>query len=227
MWLLLAAAVVAVGAGVFFVSRSSLLHARGVDVSGASRLSRAQVIDTAGVSTATNVVWLDEGAAERRLEAVPWIADAEVRAAFPLTIEIVVVERAPVAVATDGIREVLVAGDGTTLGPADRSRGLPRIRLAPAAALGGLPQSPRGAAVAIGAMPPGLRTEVTSVTVLVDGSLELRLRGGIDVHYGRPVESERKAAVLGRILGWARREGEWLAAVSLVAPEHPAVRLVV
>ena len=223
---LAAAAVLAVTVGAFFASRSSWMHARGIEVDGASRLPRAQVVDAAGVSLATNVLWLDEGAVERRLEAVPWIADAEVRVALPWTIEIAVVERAPVAIPSDGLREVLVAPDGTTLGPADGTRGLPRIQLSPPAASGGAVQSARGAAVALGAMDPELRAEVASVTVLVDGSLEMRLRGGVSVRYGESVDVRRKAALLERILRWASRDGEWLAAVSVVAPGHPAVRLV-
>jgi cell division protein FtsQ len=225
-WVLGVAAVAVILVGGFFASRSSWLHARAIEVSGASHLSRAQVVGAAGVSLATNVLWFDEDSVEQRLEATPWIANAEVRVALPWTIEIAVAERTPVAIATDGKREVLVAGDGTTLGPGDDTRGLPRIHLLPAAALGGAAQSARGAALALGAMGPQLRAEVASVTVLVDGSLELRLRGGVSVRYGAAEDVGRKAAVLGRILGWARREGEWLAAVNLVASGHPAVRLV-
>jgi cell division septal protein FtsQ len=225
--LLVAAGAVGLVVGGVFVSRSSMLHARAIDVRGASHRSHEQVVEAAGVSLATNVLWLDEGVVERRLAADPWIAGADVRVALPWTIEIEVRERAPVAVASDGLREVLVAGDGTSLGtPAVPGRGLPRIQLSPPAALGVSVQSPRPAALAIGAMAPRLRAEVATVTVLVDGTLELRLEGGVAVRYGGAVEVRRKAAVLGRILGWARREGETVAAVNVVAPGHPAVRLV-
>jgi cell division septal protein FtsQ len=227
VWLLAVAAAVGLVVGGVLVSRSSMLHARAIDVEGISHRSREQVVDAAGVSLATNVLWMDEGAVERRLETDPWIARADVRVALPWTIEIEIHERAPVAVASDGLRDVLVAGDGTSLGaPAEPVRGLPRIRLSPPVALGGSVQSPRAAALAIGAMGPRLRTEVTAVTVLVDGSLEFRLDGGVSVRYGGAVELRRKASVLGRILGWVRREGETIAEVNVVAPGHPAVRLV-
>jgi cell division protein FtsQ len=226
VWVLAVAGVIGLLVGGVVVSRSSMLHARAIEVLGASQRSDEQVVDGAGVSLATNVLWLDEGVVERRLEADPWIARADVRVALPWTIEIEVRERAPVAVATDGLREVLVAGDGTSLGaPAETVRGLPRIRLSPSAALGGTFPSPRPAAIAIGAMRPRLRAEVATVTVLVDGTLEVRLEGGVSVRYGGAEEAVRKAAVLGRILGWARREGETLTAVNVVAPGHPSVRL--
>jgi cell division protein FtsQ len=225
-WVLAVAGAVGLVVAGVVVSRSSMLHARAIEVEGASHRSTGQVVAAAGVSLDTNVVWLDERAAERRLEADPWIARADVRVALPWTIEIEVRERSPVAVASDGLREVLVAGDGTSLGTSvERMRGLPRIQLSPAAALGGSVQSPRPAALAIGAMGARLRAEVSTVTVLVDGTLEMRLEGGVSVRYGGAVEVRRKAAVLGRILGWARREGETVAAVNVVAPGHPAVRL--
>jgi cell division protein FtsQ len=223
--LLAATAVAVLAAAAFFLSRSSVLHARDVEVTGSAHLSRAEVVAAAGVSKASNVVWLDEGAIERRLEAEPWVAAADVSVSFPWTIRIEIVERAPVAVATDGISEILVAKDGTVLGAADRTRGLPRIELAATAAVEGARESPRGAAAAIGAMGPELRAEVASVTVLVDGGLELRLRGGLTVRYGAAVDHRRKAAALADILAWAEAEGERLAVVNVVAPGLPAVRL--
>jgi cell division protein FtsQ len=223
--LLVTVAAVALGAGAFFLSRSSVFHARGVEVTGTGHLTRADVVATAGVSTATNVVWLDEGMAERRLEAEPWIADADVWVSFPWTIRIAVRERVPVAVASDGISETLVAEDGTALGPADRTRGLPRIELLAAAALEGAPASPRGAAMAVGALPVDLRADLASVTVLVDGSIEIRMRGGPLVRYGSATEPRRKAAMLGRILAWAQAEREEIALVNLVTPDRPSVRL--
>jgi cell division protein FtsQ len=226
VWILAAVAVAALAVGGVVLSRSDVLHARGVEVVGASHLSRAEVVAAAGVSQATNVVWLDEGAVERRLEANPWIADADVRVAFPWTIELRVVERVPVAVASDGLRETLVAADGTALGPADRTHGLPRIELPTTAALDGVRESPRTAAAAIGAMSPEVRGQVTSVVVLVDGTLEIRLRGGVLVRYGAGTEPARKAAAIERVLAWADHEGERVAVVNVVAPERPAVKLV-
>src|SRR5262245_14696538 len=85
----LAAAVAAtIVAGAFFLSRTSLLDARGVDVSGARHVHRAEIVAIAGASKDTNVPWFDQLSAERRLEAEPWIAKAEVSASFTLTIRI-------------------------------------------------------------------------------------------------------------------------------------------
>ncbi|MGZ8626635.1 MAG: cell division protein FtsQ/DivIB [Actinomycetota bacterium] len=223
---LIAAAVLALSVGAFLVSRSSALHARAVEVTGASHLSRSSVLATSGVSTRTNVLWLDEGAIERRLASDPWITGADVRVAFPWTVEIAIVERSPIAVATDGLHQTLVAADGTALGTATRTRGLPRIELGATTAVEGIHESPVGAAAALGAMAPELRARVASVGVLIDGTLELRLRGGVTVRYGTATEVRSKAATIERILAWAEEEGEALRLVTVVSPDRAAVKLV-
>ena len=221
----MAAATVAVATGIFLGSRSSAFHARGIDVVGASHLSRGELVATAGVSRQTNVLWFDQGAVERRLEREPWIASADVGISLPWTIRITVVERTPVAIASGVAGEMLVAGDGTSLGPATRSGGLPRIRLPIGPTFERLDVSPAPAATAIGALAPEVRARLASVTVLADGTLEMRLEGGVSVHYGLASELERKAHALEQILAWAEEEGETLTVVNVVAPDLPAVKL--
>ncbi|HEX6231150.1 MAG TPA: FtsQ-type POTRA domain-containing protein [Actinomycetota bacterium] len=220
------AAVVAVGAAGVAVSRSPVFHARTVQVSGGSHLSRPELVALAGVSKATNVVWLDEGAIERRLTTHPWISAATVRAEFPSTIHIRVVERSPIAVAVDGARRLILAGDGTVLGPAGREhRRLPSIELPP---VGG-PEGPKprfdGAARALAAMDVLVRSLVRRIDVRPDGTLEIRLRDGVRVAFGTPSRADRKAAALTQVLGWAAAEGQPLRSVSVVAPEAPAATI--
>lgn len=223
---LVAVAALGVVAGGLAVSRSSLLHARGVEVAGADRLSRIDVVSAAGISGATNVLWLAEDEAERRLTADPWIARADVSRSLPWTIRIEVIERVPVAVAADGLHRVLVAADGTALGPATPSdRRLPVIELPATRADDGPRPSAAGAARAVGALSPEVREAITRVTILGDSSIEIRLRDGILVRYGATSELARKAAALDDVLAWADEEGERLLRVSLAAPGMPAVRV--
>lgn len=225
-WLLVAAAALAVGVGGAIASRSSMFHARGIEVAGADRLSRSEVATTAGLSRSTNALWLSEDEAERRLTADPWIARADVSISLPWTISVEIVERVPVAVATDGVRGVLVAADGTFLGPASGSdRRLPEIQLPAARPDDGPRPSPRGAAEAIAALSPEVRADVVRVTILGDSTIEIRLRGGVVVRYGSATESERKAATLDDVLAWADAEGERLLSISVAAPGLPAVRI--
>lgn len=222
----IAGAAIAIGAGALFVSRSSLMDARRVEVTGADHVHRAEIVATAGVSNDTNVLWFDEGAVERRLEAEPWIANADVSASFPLTIEIAVTERTPVARMGTGTG-LLIAGDGTALsGTAAEDRALPTIDLGTVTTAEGQAPSPVGAARALGAMPTALRRQVTRVRVLLDGTLELRLKGGTTVRFGTPDETTRKVEAIRRVLAWADQEGSAIRTLSVVAPTAPAATLV-
>ena len=204
------------------LTRTTLFHARSVEVRGSARLSSAQVVALAGVDRRTNVPWLDEGAVERRLEQDPWIAHAEVRVAFPLTIEISVTERTPVGVAFGPQGATLVAADGTTLGPVGdvSTSELPRIIL-PA----GGSADPAGAAAAIGRMSSSLRAKVDSVQVRTDGRLQVLMRAGVWVDIGPATALRSKARAIARALAWARSEGEQILTLSVIAPSAPAVEL--
>jgi cell division protein FtsQ len=222
-------ALIAVGSVVLLIggvaaSRSSVFDVRRIDVTGTDHLHRPQIVRIAGVSNATNALWLDEGMVERRLESEPWIADADVRVTLPLTVEIAVHERSPVAVAQGAVTS-LMAADGTALGSGRIPRGLPVIELGAAGPVEGIRPSPVGAARALGAMAPALRAQVARVRVLLDGSLELRLRGGPTVRFGTPEDAQRKAVTIQRMLAWAGSEGTPLRTLSVVSALAPAATL--
>ena len=206
-------------------SRSSVFDVRRIEVTGTDHLHRPQIVRIAGVSNATNALWLDEGMVERRLESEPWIADADVRVTLPLTVEIAVHERSPVAVAQGAVTS-LMAADGTALGSGRIPRGLPVIELGAAGPVEGIRPSPVGAARALGAMAPALRAQVARVRVLLDGSLELRLRGGPTVRFGTPEDAQRKAVTIRRVLAWAGSEGTPLRTISVVSALAPAATFV-
>ena len=190
-----------------------------------THLTRAEVVRLVGISTSTNVLWLDEGSAERRLERHPWVAAAEVRSVYPRRVEISVVERTPVAVVVRGDRKELIAADGTMLGAADRRARLPRIEVPAVSALDGARLDVAGAAAALGAMTSEVRARVGWVRIGLDAALELRTRDGVNVRYGTATSPGRKAATLELVLTWSQREGEPLEAISLVSPRLPTVRL--
>lgn len=224
-WVLGLLAATSLGFGALAVSRSSVFHARAVEVSGAVHLPRGRVVELVGVSTATNVLWLDDEALERRLESHAWIARADVSRALPWTIRIAIVERSPVALAEDAGRRFLVAGDGTVLGPAGSRAELPRIALPPVAALEDARPSVTGAARALGAMDPTLRARVRRIAVEIDGTLELWLRDRVRVRFGSPASLAAKATALARVLDWSEATGARILRVSVVAPAAPAVSL--
>jgi cell division protein FtsQ len=222
---LIAVGSVALVIGGITASRSSAFDVRGIEVSGNEHLHRPQVVRIADITDATNALWLDEGEAERRLEAEPWIADADVRVTFPLNVEIVVRERTPVALAEGGLTS-LMAADGTALGSGTVPRGLPVIELGGVRPVEGIRPSPVGAARVLGAMTPALRAQVARVRVLLDGTLEVRLREGPTVSFGTPDDARRKAVTIRRMLAWARTQGTPLRTLSVVSALAPAATFV-
>jgi cell division protein FtsQ len=222
---LIAVGSVALAIGGITTSRSSAFDVRGIAVSGNDHLHRPQVVRIAGITAATNALWLDEGEIERRLEAEPWIADADVRVTFPLNVEIAVRERTPVALSEGGVTS-LMAADGTALGSGTVPTGLPVIELGGAGSVEGVRPSPVGAARVLGAMTPTLRAQVARVRVLLDGTLELRLRDGPRVSFGTPADARRKALTIRSMLAWARTQGTPLRTLSVVAALAPAATFV-
>lgn len=209
-------------AGGFMVSRSSAFHVRHVEVAGATHHSRADIVRLSGVTRATNALWLDEGAVERRLEQDPWIASATVSTSFPWTVHVHVIERTPAAVVDRGSDRLLVATDGTPLGLAGRVSGLPLIVMPPAGALEGVPPSLEPAARAVGGLPASILARVRQVIVSLDGTLEMRLVDGPRVEFGPATQIEAKGRAIASVLAWSDEEGEPLATVNVVAPGAPA-----
>lgn len=212
-------------AGIPLVARSSVFHVRHVAVNGVAHLRTGDVVRRSGITEATNVLWVNEVAVESRLEEEPWIASASVRTSFPSSVEISVTERNPVAVAMGPSGRLLVAGDGTVLGPALRSDRFPRIVAARVSA-----QFPAGAplaapARAVAALAAAGFSRMRTITVAEDGTLEVRLADGTTVLLGRTVELGRKVRALGSLLAWASSRSLGLRSVDVSAPSAPAVVL--
>ena len=209
----------------FVASRSSLLRVRHLDVTRASHLAPGDLVRLSGISDTTNVLWFDPSAIEHRLEANPWIARAIVSRALPWTIRIAVVERRPVAVVREGEGPVLVAGDGTVLGAAKADDRLPAIVLPPGSSPKGADPSYGGAARAVAVLDATVGPRILRTVVTADGSLRMRLAGGVRISYGAPTRLEAKAEAVRRILRWARAEGASLATVNVSSPDAPAATL--
>ncbi len=224
-WVVGVAVCVAVVAATVGVSVSPLFSARELRVRGGAHVPRARIVELAGVSDGTNVLWLDEAGVERRLEAEPWIAHAEVHADFPSTLRIDVTERTPVAVAWDGFQTSLVAEDGTPLGDAAAGLALPVIRVPDRRLVDGPAPGPTGAARALGSMSERLRGRVDRVLVHLDGTLEIRIQDGPVVRYGTPDAAAAKARAISRMLSWAAASGERILRLTVTSPRAPAASL--
>jgi cell division protein FtsQ len=215
------AAAVAIAAASLVVSRSSLLHLRHLEVVGTTSLTRAEVVRLAALSSSTNVLWLDPGDVERRLESYPWVATATVSRRLPGTIRISVVERAPVAMIRDERGFTLLAADGVALSTVEADPALPEVVVAAgSSARSGIAQAQAAGARAIAGLDGGRRPAVVRAVVWA-GALTVELDGGTRVEFGEPIGIEAKAAAARRILRWATGQSASVATVNVVAPDSP------
>ena len=223
-WAIGGAVAVALVTGSVALSYTSLFGARAVEVEGEERLSPRRVMRLAQVDVGTNVLHLDEGVAETRLEEEPWILDATVRTGLPGSISISIRERTPVLVLLSGSARQLAAADGTVLGRAPRASSFPEVSVPEGVTLG--PEQVAAAADVVGSMAPTLRARVDSLSIAPEGDVAMLVDGDIEVTYGPASDAMVKAQALRAILDYADQEGRGLLSIDLSAPAAPTARFV-
>lgn len=97
---------------------SPVLNVDRVDVEATSHLSADDVRAGAGIDVGSPILMVDLGAAERRLEALPWVDTAVVSRSLPGSIALAITERVPAAGVRIGDTVTLVDATGRVLGPA-------------------------------------------------------------------------------------------------------------
>ncbi len=190
-WALIALAVVAVVVGGLAVLGSSLFAVDEVDVEGAVYTNQDALAAVVDDLQGTPVLRVDTGAAERELEAIPWVEDARVTTDFPHRVRIEIRERTPVLAYSAGDdRYRVIDRDGRVLDVLDGEpvKYLQLSSTEPAPALDAGQFAPKGfgaAASMVDALTPQMASLAESVEVAPDGSdLRLELDGGIEVRFG-------------------------------------------
>jgi cell division protein FtsQ len=182
------AGVLALIGGLVAASRSPLLDVDRISISGDVQTGRPQTLRALHVLEGDLMLDVDAGAAERRLEALPWVAHASVTRAFPGTLRVRVVERqVAAAVPAAGERWALVDTDGHVIDVlAEAPSNVVRVTGTRPVTRSGdrLAGDGRAALVVAGAMPADLRERVPEVTARGDG-IELHLAPAGVVRFGR------------------------------------------
>lgn len=202
--LLVVLVVLAVALGAAGVTRSSLLDVDHVFVRGEVRTSAAAIRRASGIGRGNAMIWIDTGAAARRIEGLPWVRSAAVVRTWPGTIKITVLERQPVAIAGSGRGAALVDAQGYVLGPDHPLAALPTIASAPGEPGTRLGPGARSLVAIVAALPDHLRGQVRSVRS-TSGGAELTLADGIVVRWGDGSEPEAKAGAVAALLRQADR----------------------
>jgi cell division protein FtsQ len=197
-WVAIALAAVGLVVAGLAVLGSGLFAVTAVDVEGAV-YSRGSTLDAVVDDLrGTNVLRVDTEAAERTLEAIPWVDDARVTTDFPHGARIEIRERRPIVAyqATDGRFRVLDRS-GRVL---DVIAGQPVDYLAlevddgPALEAGDLaPAGYRAAAILVSTLTPQMRQRATAVSADQNATeLSLMLDDEIEVRFGAAEDLQDK-----------------------------------
>ena len=234
--LVLVAALAAGGVG---ITRSPLFEITGVRVEGVTGSKALLVKDTAQIARGQNLMSADFDDALARTEALPWVADAQVRRMPPSTVVIDVTPRRAVTILVGSSSSWLVDRKGVVIAEA-AEQALPRVELSsdaapapgdtindPAAhnALGlysALPRDMRGSLLAIEAV--GART--VRVQVALDRLEPGRYRKGRTtwVRMGAADDVGEQVVVLRALLAQLRRLGDPIPSeIDVRVPGNPVV----
>ena len=172
---------------------SSAFAVQGVRVSGADTVPVATIENVAEAPMGMPLAKVDLTAIAERVRTIPAVADAQVTRAWPHKVVIVVTERVPVVVVTDGSRFELVDATGTAFKTvSDRPDGLPEARVTGTRR----DVTIRSVVTVSAALPDDVRAETSSISAASPDSITLNLPSGVKVVWGSSDDSERKAEVL-------------------------------
>ena len=176
-----------------------------IEVRGAARSGVAGVEAAARVGLHHPLLSVDTSAVARRVERLPWVADARVAKSWPSGLVVTVVERSPAAEVADGARWALVDGTGRVLAvDGARLQGLVTLAWngqvpAPGGRLPARSRGPLAVAAALRSLArpgPGVPAPVVSVAAEAGGGVAVDLSDGAVVDLGTPADLTAKLTSL-------------------------------
>jgi cell division protein FtsQ len=207
--------VLSVAVVAYLVMFTSLLGVRSVEVIGAKEISSDAVLKAAAIENGTPMVRLDADEAAARVAKLPRVFEVVVERSWPSTVEIIVTERAPVAILRSGAEIHLVDSTGLDYAKvATPPAGLPTLAMSNVR-----PDDPatKAAVTVLGAIPKQLKDQVTTITAKTQGDVRMTLTDGRLIKWGDARDNARKAAVLAAVL---TRPGK---TYDVATPDFPTV----
>jgi cell division protein FtsQ len=210
------------GGGWMWLRNSSLMSVRHVHIAGvhgAQAIEIRHALDAAALRMSTMNV--NTAALRAAVAAYPEVGAISASTSFPHTLSIEVSERLPVATLVGPGERTAIAADGTVLGPALASDGLPTVaaKTAPTPGARVREASALAAAAALGAAPSGLLRYVTRAYEGPEG-LTLQMHNGLLVYFGDGGYPHAKWLSLARVLSSPAAAGATYVDVRL--PARPA-----
>lgn len=221
--LLVLVAIAAVAGAGALVLHSPVLDIDRIAVAGTRNVDRAAITATAGLAAGDPILLSDLDAAERRVEAMPWVASATVTRDLPANVSIRVVERRPTAVVAAGDAAVLVDRSGRVLGDAPDHPLVPYVRVVTGGAV------PAAGTTVDDAIAPAIRIAATVhdmpgspvAAVHLEPSLRLDLADGGVVELGDEADLDTKVQAFRTV--YARVDRSCLELLDVRVPTHPVL----
>ena len=177
-WAIGGALAVLAAAIVWLFYYSSAFAVAGVRVSGADTVPVATIEQEAAAPVGTPLAKVDLRSIADRVRTIPAVADAQVTRAWPDKIVIVVTERVPVVVVTDGSQFERVDATGTSFKTVpNRPAGLPEAKVTGTRR----DVTVRSLVTVSAALPDTLRAQVRSISAESPDSITLNLSSGVKV----------------------------------------------
>jgi cell division protein FtsQ len=186
-----------VGAGIWAVYFSSVLAVKGVEITGATTVTAAEIRSAARVPTGEPLATLDLATIRSRVEALAEVRSADVSREWPDRVLIRVQERQAVAVVEIGGRLRGMDSEGVVFRDYRQAPpGLPRVQTSTDTRSDALQEAAR----VISALPADLAGRVDHVEVETVDQISLVLRDDRRVVWGSADESDLKAEVLASLI---------------------------
>lgn len=216
LWLL---AMITFGALVVWAVQSSPVSIQEIVVEGATYTPVDDLLADHDIVLGQPLLTSPAAGAERAFRDNPWVVDVSVSKVFPNTIEVIVVERDPVAILNHRSGDAVVAADGVVVeigdGLANQTKGIIRASASPVA-LGQFVSNPFDTA-AIEFLDAW---QGSAVVVSVSGGELWALVDGFDVRLGGVTDMPAKARSLAAVLAEGQPPG---ALINVMAPTRPTV----
>ncbi len=218
-WLLIVLFVAGVASAVWF------LRIDEIRVEGLRTLSAREIVEASGLEPGERILWERLSVAERKIEAIPAVADAVAERILPATVVLRIIEREPVA-QLDSVPQLVVDAEGVMfpLGDADVRAKLYGWKGEPTPG-GRIDSRTRTVLEAFGNFPQVIVDYARRLRLSRDG-FTLTLSGGTEVRFGPLRDLEAKAQVATAILRHERGEDPLrrLAYVDVRSPTVPVSR---
>lgn len=226
-----AALAVAVVVGVFVgwsaLAHSTLFTIETITVEGARELSVEEVIAVADIKPADTLLGLDESAVVDRLEAVAWIADADVVRKFPSTILLKVEERERFLMIDAGDTFWALDRYGRVLGESmpDTATPVPLVRDVPTFTpeVGAIVKAPEvsNAIEVLAGITPELRAQVRSMSSPGPEETALMTTDNVEIVIGRAEQLREKSLLALEIMA---DQGSAVVFIDVRSLERPVSR---